>query len=133
MNDLLGGHVDFMIQGILIAMRHIRSGSVRALGVTGLKRFPGLPEVPTISDAGLPGYDVEAWLALLGPTGLPDEYAHDIYRRLQRILARPEILERLTSMGAQPDLRDPAATRLFMQGETNRWAPLIRESGIKLL
>jgi len=131
MNDLLGGHVSFMIQGIPVAQPHIRSGAVRALGVTGLKRFPGLAEVPTLSEAGLPGYDVDAWLALLGPAGLPEEFAQELHDRLHKILARPDVVARLLAMGVQADLRGPAETKLFLHREADRWTALIRESGIK--
>lgn len=132
MNDLLGGHVSFMMQAIPIAQQHIRSGAVRAFGLTGSKRFPGLPEVPTLSEAGLPGYDVDAWLALLGPAGLPSDFAREVHSRLQKIMARPDVVARLIGMGIQGDLRSPTDTKVFLQSEVNRWVPFIRETGVKL-
>ena len=132
MNDLLGGHVSFMIESIPTAAPHITSGRVRALGVTGAKRSTGLPNVPTIAEAGIPGFHVEAWFALMGPAGLPPEFVQATYQRLQKIRAQPAVNERLQSLGAVPDLRNPLETRAFVEAESRHWLPIIKEAGIKV-
>ncbi len=132
MNDLLGGHVSFMIESIPTAAPHITSGRVRALGVTGAKRSTGLPNVPTIAEAGIPGFHVEAWFALMGPAGLPPEFVQATYQRLQKIMAQPAVNERLQSLGAVPDLRNPLETRAFVEAESRHWLPIIKEAGIKV-
>ena len=132
MNDLLGGHVSFMIESIPTAAPHITSGRVRALGVTGAKRSTGLPNVPTIAEAGIPGFHVEAWFALMGPAGLPPEFVLATYQRLQKIMAQPAVNERLQSLGAVPDLRNPLETRAFVEAESRHWLPIIKEAGIKV-
>ena len=132
MNDLLGGHVSFMIESIPTAAPHITSGRVRALGVTGAKRSTGLPNVPTIAEAGIPGFHVEAWFALMGPAGLPPEFVQATYQRLQKIMAQPAVNEKLQSLGAVPDLRNPLETRAFVEAESRHWLPIIKEAGIKV-
>lgn len=132
MNDLLGGHASFMIESIPTAAPHISAGRVRALGVTGGRRSIGLPEVPTIAEAGVPGFSVEAWFALMGPAGLSTEFIQSTYQRLQKIMARPQVNERLLAMGAVPDLRSPHETRAFVEAEFKHWIPIIKEAGIRV-
>jgi tripartite-type tricarboxylate transporter receptor subunit TctC len=132
MNDLLGGHASFMIESIPTAAQHIASGRIRALGVTGGKRSTGLPNVPTIAEAGMPGFNVEAWFALMGPAGLPPEFVQATYQRLQKIMARPEVTDKLLSLGAAPDLKTPQETRAFVEAESRHWLPIIKEAGIKV-
>jgi len=132
MNDLLGGHASFMIESIPTAAQHIAAGRIRALGVTGAKRSTGLPNVPTIEEAGMPGFSVEAWFALIGPAGLGPEFVQATYQRLQKIMAQPAVTEKLMSMGATPDLRNPLETRAFIEAESKHWLPIIKEAGIKV-
>lgn len=131
MNDMLGGHASFMIESIPTAVPYIQSGRIRALGVTGGQRSSGLPDVPTIGEAALPGFNVESWFALLGPAGLPNDLALGIYQRLQKIMARPSTQEKLVSMGARPELLNPTETRAFMESESRRWIPIIKEANIR--
>jgi tripartite-type tricarboxylate transporter receptor subunit TctC len=131
MSELIGGRVQFMIESIPTALPHIQSGKIRALGVTGAQRSSGLPDVPTISEAAIAGFDVEAWFALMGPAGIPQPFVQSTYEALQRIMAKPAVTARLVSLGAKPNLTSPADTRAFIENEYKRWIPIIRESGIK--
>jgi tripartite-type tricarboxylate transporter receptor subunit TctC len=132
MNDLLGGHASFMIESIPTAAQHIAAGRIRALGVTGGKRSTGLPNVPTIAEAGMPGFNVEAWFALMGPAGLRPEFVQATFQRLQKIMAQPAVTEKLLSMGAAPDLRNPQETKAFVEAESNHWLPIIKDAGSKV-
>jgi len=132
MNDLLGGHASFMIESIPTASPHIAAGRVRALGVTGGRRSTGLPDVPTIAEAGIAGFNVEAWFALMGPAGLPQDFVQATYQRLQRIMARPQVTERLLAMGAVPDLKNPQESQAFVEAEFRHWVPLIKAAGIRV-
>ncbi|MBK0392551.1 Bug family tripartite tricarboxylate transporter substrate binding protein [Ramlibacter algicola] len=132
MNDLLAGQVHFMIESIPTARPHIQSGKIRALGVTGGQRSTGLPDVPTIAEAALPGFDVQTWFALMGPAGLPADFVQSTYQHLQTIMARPVVREKLLSLGAQPELQNPAQTKAFIEAEARRWLPIIKEAGIKV-
>lgn len=132
MNDLLGGHANFMLESIPTAAPHIAAGRIRALGVTGARRSTGLPNVPTIAEAGMPGFNVEAWFALMGPAGLAPDFVQATYERLQRIMAQPAVNEKLLSLGAVPDLRPPQETRAFVEAESRHWLPIIKEAGIRV-
>jgi tripartite-type tricarboxylate transporter receptor subunit TctC len=132
MNDLLGGHASFMIESIPTAAQHIAAGRIRALGVTGANRSTGLPNVPTIAEAGMPGFNVEAWFALMGPAGLSPDFVQATYQRLQKIMAQPAVNEKLLGMGAAPDLRNPQETRAFIEAESRHWLPIIKEAGIRV-
>lgn len=132
MSDLIGGRIQFMINSIPGAVPHIQSGKVRAIAVTGGQRSTGLPDVPTISEAAIPGFDVEAWFALTGPAGIPQQFVQSTYDALRKIMAKPAVTERLASLGAKPDLKSPAETRAFIENEYKRWIPVIHEAGIKI-
>jgi tripartite-type tricarboxylate transporter receptor subunit TctC len=132
MNDLLSGQVQFMIESIPTAIPHIQSGKIRALAVTGSQRSTGLPDVPTIAEAALAGFDVEAWFVLMGPAGLPNEFVQSTYAHLQKIMAQSSVREKLVALGARPDLLNPAASRVFIEAEARRWLPLIKQAGIKV-
>lgn len=132
MTDLLSGQVQFMIESIPTAIPHIQSRRIRALAVTGSRRSSGLPEVPTIAEAGVPGFDVETWFTLIGPAGIPQPFVDGTYQALERIMARPPVQERLVALGARPDLQDPARSRAFIESEARRWLPIIREAGIRV-
>jgi tripartite-type tricarboxylate transporter receptor subunit TctC len=132
MNDLLSGQVQFMIESIPTAIPHIQSGKIRALAVTGSQRSTGLPEVPTLAESALPQFDVEAWFVLMGPAGLPTDFVQSTYQHLQKIMAQPAVKDKLLAMGAQPDLLSPAQSRAFLESESRRWLPLIRQAGIKV-
>jgi len=132
MNDLLSGQVQFMIESIPTAIQHIQSGKIRALAVTGSQRSTGLPSVPTIAEAAIAGFDVEAWFVLMGPAGLSSEFVQSTYAYLQKIMAQSSVRDKLVAMGAQPDLLNPSASRTFIESEARRWLPLIRQAGIKV-
>jgi tripartite-type tricarboxylate transporter receptor subunit TctC len=132
MNDLLSGTVHFMIESIPTAIPHIQSGKLRALGVTGSQRSTGLPDVPTIAEAALPDFDVEAWFVLMGPARVPAEAVQGTYRALQKVMAQAAVREKLVALGARPELLDPTQSRAFLEAESRRWLPLIRQAGIKV-
>jgi tripartite-type tricarboxylate transporter receptor subunit TctC len=131
MTDLLSGQVQFMIESIPTAIPHIQSRRIRALAVTGSRRSSGLPDVPTIAEAGGPGFDVETWFTLIGPAGIPQAFVDGTCQALEKIMARPAVQERLVALGARPDLQDPGRSRAFIESEARRWLPIIREVGIK--
>jgi tripartite-type tricarboxylate transporter receptor subunit TctC len=132
MTDLLSGQVQFMIESIPTAIPHIQSRRIRALAVTGSKRSSGLPDVPTMAEAGVPGFDVETWFTLIGPAGIPQAFVDGTYQALEKIMARPAVQERLVALGARPDLQDPARSRAFIESEARRWLPIIKEAGIRV-
>ena len=132
LNDVLAGEsVHFMFATIPSAINHVRSGKLRALAVTSLKRSAGVPDVPTIAESGFPGFDASSWFGLVGPAGLPREIAAKISADIARILARPEMREKFVQQGADPVGSTQEEFGAYMRAETAKWAPLVKASGAK--
>jgi tripartite-type tricarboxylate transporter receptor subunit TctC len=131
-NDLVGGHIDFMVTTVPSVIGLIESGTVTALAVTGAERFPGLPDVPTAIEAGVPGYTASAWYGILGPKGIPEEIRAKIAAATSATLQSPEFLSKLETDGAVPsDLVGPAFAD-FMAGERIRWGEVVKAADIKV-
>ncbi len=129
--DLLAGRVSVMLTNVLSAAPHIKSGKLRAIGVSGSKRSPVMADIPTIAEAGVPGYDVMQWYGVLAPAGTP----RDIVRRLQaeiaRILELPDVKERLSADGAEAVGSTPEAFAMLINSELAKWAVVARTAGIQ--
>ncbi|MBL8379749.1 MAG: tripartite tricarboxylate transporter substrate binding protein [Burkholderiales bacterium] len=132
LNDVLSGdNVHFMFATIPSAIQHVRSGKLRAVAVTSLKRSAGVPELPTVAESGFPGFDASSWFGLVGPAGLPREIAQKIAADVARVLKNPEMRERFIGQGADPVGSTPEEFGNHMRAETAKWARLVRESGAK--
>ena len=132
LNDVLAGEsVHFMFATIPSAIQHVRSGKLRAVAVTSLKRSAGVPDVPTVAESGFPGFDASSWFGLTGPAGLPRETANKISADVARVLKGPEMRERFVSQGADPVGSTPEAFGEHMRAETAKWARLVKASGAK--
>jgi tripartite-type tricarboxylate transporter receptor subunit TctC len=114
------------------ALAHMKSGRLRALGMTSAKRFPQSPEVPTIAEAAIPGYQVDSWNGLLAPAGTPAEIVERMASAVQQGLKDPATRKRMEEMGTQPVGDSPAHFREFLQGEVKKWGDFVRQSGIKV-
>ena len=132
--DLLGGQVQMQIEPLPTALPHIRSGKLRALGVTSPARLPILPDVPTVAEAaGLPGYELLIWFGLLAPAGTPSAIVQRLNREVARANASPDVRERFAQQGADPlPAQTPEQFGLFIQREIKRWAEVVRVSGAKV-
>jgi len=131
--DLLGGQVQVAFPGIAGMLPHIRSGKLRALGVTGSKRSPELPEVPTVAEAGVKGYEMVAWFGVAGPKGLPREIQMKLHGDLMRVIKTPEMQKALIAAGQEPAWQDtPERFFEFLKVESAKWGRVVRESGAKL-
>jgi len=112
---------------------HIRSGRLRALGVTGSKRSAELPGVPTIAEAGVKGYEMVAWFGIAGPKALPREIQMKLHGELLRVLKTPEMQKSLAAVGQEPAWQEtPERFLEFLKGEAAKWAKVVRDSGAKL-
>ena len=129
MTSLLGGHVQLMFQTMPPVLPHAKSGRLRALGITAAERSPLLPGVPTIAEAGLPGYEVTQWWGLLGPAGLPAGIVSRLNTELNAILREAEVRERFAGEGADPLPNTPEWFASHMKSETAKWAKVVRASG----
>jgi tripartite-type tricarboxylate transporter receptor subunit TctC len=130
LSDLLAGQVQVLFDNIPGSIGHIRSGKVRALGVTGSKRVAAIPEVPTIGET-VPGYDVSIWYGIAAPRGTPPEIVAKLNRTVNAVLADPKLQARLAELGGEPMPTTPAQFGKLVAEETERWGKLIRAANIK--
>ena len=130
MGDLIGGHVQLMIAPPQAVMPQVKAGTLRALGVSGARRTPTMPDVPTIDEAGVPGYESLGWFGLVAPAGVPREVIVKLNTEINRILQQPEVKERLLELGAEPAGLSPDEFLAFIRRDNAKWAKLIKERGI---
>ena len=130
--DLLGGQVNYMFDSITSARPHIQSGKLRALGVTTSKRSSALPNVPTLAEAGLPGYEVSPWFAVFMPAGTPKPVIAKLNAALLDGMKQPDVRARFETIGAEPIGSTPDEMAAHLARESIRWSKLIAERGIKL-
>jgi tripartite-type tricarboxylate transporter receptor subunit TctC len=129
MVSLLGGHVDLMFQTMPPVLPHVKSGRLRALGMTGADRSPLLPALPTIAESGLPGYEVTQWWGLLGPSGLSSAIVARLNSELNAILQQADVKERFATEGADAAPNTPEWFASRMKSESAKWAKIVRASG----
>jgi tripartite-type tricarboxylate transporter receptor subunit TctC len=131
-NDVMGGHVQIMFDAVTAMKGNIDAGQVRALGTTGEKRSTVLPDVPTVSEAGVPGYETTIWLGIMAPKGTPPEIVDRLNTEITKIMAKPEIREAWAKQGAVPLTMSPAAFDAFLRRDIDKWAKVIQQAGIKV-
>jgi tripartite-type tricarboxylate transporter receptor subunit TctC len=129
LTDLLGGQVDLMFDSIITAAPYVRSGKLRALGITGTQRSPVLPDVPTIAESGLPGYSAFGWTGVVAPAGTPEPIIAKLNDAINRALAAPDLRKTLLAQAAEPVGSTPQEFAAFMAAETEKWAQAVKASG----
>jgi len=129
--DLLGGHISMMFDNLPSALPLIREGKLRALGVTSLKRSPSAPDIPTLAEQGLPGFDADSWFAIFAPAHLPKELQARLNSEANRIFNLPDVQAKLKTLGLDPILGSPDKLAAFQHSEISKWAKVIKESGAK--
>ena len=133
MNDLLGGQVDFMCDQTTNTTSQIKSGKVKAYGVTTKTRLPNMPDLPTLNEAGLPGFEVAVWHGLYAPKGTPKAVVDTLSSALQTALKDPNVKQRFADLGTEPVAESrarPEALRAHLKSEIERWSPIISKAGI---
>jgi tripartite-type tricarboxylate transporter receptor subunit TctC len=121
-----------MLDTAASAMPHVRSGKVRAIAISAPKRSPELPELPTFAEAGLPGYDTNAWYSMHAPAGTPPEVVRRLNAELVATLKDPDILERFKQLATDPVGNSPEEFAAFVRSELDKYAKVIKAAGIKL-
>lgn len=129
--DLVGGHLDFYIGGISGVLPQVKSGKVRALGVTGSKRSSQLPEIPTIAEAGLPGYEVVTWFGVVAPADTPKDVIGKLNGVLAKVVGEPEMKGYLVAQGLEPATSTPEQFGQLIRSEIPKFAKIIKAAGIK--
>ena len=132
MVDLLAGHIDALCLTLAAAIGHVRSGRMRAIAVSTAARAPALPEVPSLAEQGLEGYDVVSWQGLLAPAGTPAEIVQRLNAAANRALALPEVAAHLASQALDPVGGTPAVLEALLREDVARWPALVRAAGARL-
>ena len=130
--DLLGGQVDVMFDNLTSSIGHIRSGKLRALAVTTVTRYPELPELPTMQEAGVPGYEATAWFGIVVPKGTPRDVVMRINGEVNKALAQADVKEKLAQQGALARSWTPEEFGSFIHNEVVKWAKVVKASGAKV-
>lgn len=132
LNDLVAGQIQLMLENLPTALPFIQAGTVRALGVTSATRSPSLPDLPTIAEAGLPGYSATAWFTIAVAGTVPPATVDKLNADIRKILAEPEVVERFKGLGAVIVGNSAADARAFIAGETKKWNNVIETAQIKI-
>ena len=130
--DLVGGQVQMMCTSPLPAMPHVKAGRLRALGMTSAKRSRAAPEVPTVAEQGLPGYESSLWYAMLAPAATPQAVIKRVHAETVKIVKSPELAGQLLSQGAEPVGNSPQELARFIKAEIDRWTKVITQANIRV-
>jgi tripartite-type tricarboxylate transporter receptor subunit TctC len=130
-SSVIGGHVQMMFDAITVMAEGVRSGQLIALGTTGKQRSTVMPEVPTVAEAGVPGYEATIWLGLMAPKGTPQEVVEKLNREIAKIMERADIKENWAKQGAVPLLMRPAEFEQYLRADIEKWAHVVKVSGAK--
>jgi tripartite-type tricarboxylate transporter receptor subunit TctC len=131
-NDLIAGHVQLMFESLNSIASFARSGKVRALAVTGARRSPSFPELPTIAEAGVPGYEAASWSGVIGPSGLPRPVLDKLNAAINRAIASPEFRRKFALIGDELVGGTPEEFAALIRKDSAKWAEVIRRSGAKI-
>jgi tripartite-type tricarboxylate transporter receptor subunit TctC len=129
--DLLGGRIEMIFDNMPSALPLVKAGELKAIAVTSASRSPAAPNIPTIAESGLPGFEATSWFALLGSPGIPREVQMRINAETLKVMALPDVKEKLATLGLDPNPGTPEALTTLMQAETAKWAKVVKESGAK--
>jgi tripartite-type tricarboxylate transporter receptor subunit TctC len=131
-NAVIGGHVQMMLDAITTMAANARAGQVRALGTTGIKRSSVMPDVPTIAEAGVPGYDATIWLGLMAPAGTPKAIVDTLNAEVAKIVSRPDLQKMWAEQGAVSMIMAPPAFDKYLRADIAKWAHVVEVSGAKV-
>ena len=132
LTDVVAGQLHMVFPDPAVALPHVRAGRVNALGVTGTKRVPSAPNVPTIAESGLPGYDVPVWYGYLAPRGTPRAIIDKLHTDIAKAMASPEIRERITSDGGDAAVKGPDEFATLIRAELVKWAKVVKDAGVRI-
>jgi tripartite-type tricarboxylate transporter receptor subunit TctC len=133
MQDVIGGHIPFMFVDLQPALPHIREGKLKVLGVTTPGRVAAAPDIPTLAEAGLPGYELVAWQGVVAPAGVPRPIVDQLAKQIGALLSAPETRKKLTEIALEPlPASTPDSFAAFVKSEVERWAPIVKASGAVL-
>ena len=132
MTDLIGGEVQLQFSSIPTVLTHVKTGRIKMLAIGSAKRSPALPDVPTIAEAGVPGYEYTTWYGIFAPRGTPAAIVAKLNGAVVTAMAAPEVTQRLMPQGAEPSSSTPAELTRYMTEESARWQKTIKAAGIRI-
>lgn len=132
MNDVIAGHVPVFFANMASGLGHVKSGKLKALASTGAKRSPNMPNLPTMEEAGVPGYEVYEWNVLVAPAGTPPAIVNKLHAEVKKVLEMKDVRERLDGLGAEIVASNPAETEKFLKGQIDKWGKVIKAGNIKV-
>jgi tripartite-type tricarboxylate transporter receptor subunit TctC len=130
--DVMAGQVPLYFGNMASALPHVKNGKLKALAVTGAKRSPAAPELPTVAEAGMPGYQVYEWNAIFAPAGTPEAIVKRLHAEIAKALALPDLRERIAALGGEIVASSPADTAAWLREQTASWGKVVREGNIKI-
>jgi tripartite-type tricarboxylate transporter receptor subunit TctC len=130
--DVMGGQVEVVFHNAPVLLPHVKSGALRGLAVTSLQRLASVPELPTMAESGVPGYEVTAWFGFLAPAGTPQAVISKVHADVAKAIAMPDVRERMTAQAAEPIGSTPQEYASFIAAEIAKWSKIVKASGAKV-
>ena len=131
MNDLVGGQIQLMFDNLASSLGQVKAGRIKAIAVTTAKRTPLAPDLPTVAESGLPGFDISTWFGIFAPAGTPREALDKLHAQFTRALAAPDVREKMLALGAEPVGNRPEEFAAYIKAEADKYARVIKASGAK--
>jgi tripartite-type tricarboxylate transporter receptor subunit TctC len=131
-SSVIGGHVQMMFDAITVMAEGVRSGQLVALGTTGKQRSAVMPDVPTVAEAGVPGYEATIWLGLMAPAKTPKAIVDKLNAEVIKVINRPDVKESWAKQGAVPMIMTPAEFDAYLRSDIDKWAQVVKVSGAKV-
>ena len=129
---LISGEIELALTSVASTLPHIRSGKLRVLAVTSAKRFPSAPELPTVSESGVPGYDATSWYGLMAPAGTPRDIITRLNAEAVKIMRHPEMREKFIASGVDPVGSTPEQFGAFIRSEIEKWGKVVKATGMRI-
>ena len=129
MTDLLRGRMQVLFDTNVLSLPHARSGKARALAVTGAKRSSAAPDIPTVAESGVPGYEMITWYGVLGPAGMPKDIVNRLNREITAVLKKEDTRSRLAALGTDIDVSTPEEFARYLESERALWTKVLKASG----
>jgi len=129
--DVIAGHIDLMFLNPGAVLQHVKSGALRAIAITSPTRQAYAPDIPTVSEAGVPGYEVSSWFGLFAPAGIPAPLVARLNADLIKVMALPDVREQFVARGDEPFPGTPEQAATYLKNEIEKWNRVIKQAGIK--
>ena len=131
LNDVIAGNVPLMMDSIVTGLPHVRSGALKGVAVSTAKRTPLAPDIPTVAESGIAGFEAFLWYGVVAPAQTPPDIVAQLAREIAAVMALPDIRERLVALGSEPADSNPSTFAAFIKGEAEKWGEIVRSSGAK--